>query len=56
MRSEEGYDFPVESTAMALRGAVNGVVEGIMREPHYDARGYGEELVEMFGRVVRNTR
>ena len=45
-------DFPLESTAMALQGAVNSVVEKILREPGYNARGYGEDLVVIFGRVV----
>ncbi|MDT5195894.1 MAG: hypothetical protein QOF88_2926 [Mycobacterium sp.] len=49
-------DFPVGSTAVALRGAVNGVVEKILREPDYDVRGYGEDLVEIFGRATRSTR
>ncbi|BBY63447.1 TetR/AcrR family transcriptional regulator [Mycolicibacterium helvum] len=51
-RNGEFGDFPLESTAMAVRGAVNSVVEKILREPGYDARGYGEDLVEIFGRVV----
>jgi AcrR family transcriptional regulator len=49
-------DFPVESIATAVRGAVYGVVEKILQEPGYDATGYGEDLVEMFGRVVRGPR
>ena len=44
--------FPVGSVAIALRGAVNGVVEKILREPVFDVRGYGEDLVDVFGRVV----
>jgi AcrR family transcriptional regulator len=51
-RDGEFGDFPLESTAMALRGAINSVVEKVMREPDYDARGYGEDLVEIFGRIV----
>jgi AcrR family transcriptional regulator len=46
-------DFPLESTAVALRGAVNAVVEQILREPEYDATGYAEDLIEIFGRIVR---
>jgi AcrR family transcriptional regulator len=46
-------DFPVDSTAIALRGAVNAVVEKILRDPDFDARRYGDDLVEVFGRVVR---
>ena len=55
-RDGEFGDFPVESTAIALRGAVNGVVEKILQEPDYDARGYGEDLVEIFGRAVGGRR
>jgi hypothetical protein len=42
--------------AIALRGAVNAVVEKILRDPGYDARGYGEDLVEIFGRAVGGSR
>lgn len=45
-------DFPIASMALALRGAVNAVVEKILREPDFDARAYGEDLVAIFGRVV----
>jgi AcrR family transcriptional regulator len=55
-RDGEFDDFPIDSTGIALRGAVTGVVEKILREPNYDARGYGEDLVEIFGRIVRDTR
>jgi hypothetical protein len=55
-RDGEFSDFPVESMAIALRGAINAVVEKILREPDYDARGYGEDLVEIFGRAVRSSR
>jgi AcrR family transcriptional regulator len=55
-RDGEFGDFPVESMAIALRGAINAVVEKILREPDYDARGYGEDLVEIFGRAVRSPR
>jgi AcrR family transcriptional regulator len=41
-------DFPIESMAIALRGAVNAVVEKILREPDFDARSYGEDLVKIF--------
>jgi AcrR family transcriptional regulator len=55
-REGEFGDFPLESTAIALRGAVTAVVDKILREPAFDARGYGEDMVEIFGRVMRNTR
>ena len=55
-RDGEFGDFPVESMGIALRGAINAVVEKVLREPDYDARGYGEDLVEIFGRAVRSTR
>jgi hypothetical protein len=38
--------------ALALRGAVNAVVEKILREPEFDAHAYGEDLVAIFGRSV----
>jgi AcrR family transcriptional regulator len=48
----EFRDFPVESLAIALRGAVNAVVEKILREPEFDAWSYGEDLVRIFGDAV----
>jgi hypothetical protein len=42
----------VESLAIALRGAVNAVVEKILREPEFDAWSYGEDLVRIFGDAV----
>jgi AcrR family transcriptional regulator len=55
-RDGEFGDFPLESTALALRGAVNSVVEKVLREPHYDTMGYGDDLVEIFGRIVKSAR
>ncbi|HET6733713.1 TetR/AcrR family transcriptional regulator [Mycobacterium sp.] len=55
-RDGEFGDFPVQSTAIALRGAVNGVVERVLREPGYDAQSYAEDLIEVFGRIVRGPR
>lgn len=49
-------DFPVASMALALRGAVNAVVDKILREPGFDARAYGEDLVAIFGRAVAVNR
>lgn len=54
-RDGEFHEFPVESTAMALRGAINAVVDQILRERDYDAAGYGDDLVDIFGRIVRRT-
>ncbi|MGE2714418.1 TetR/AcrR family transcriptional regulator [Mycolicibacterium litorale] len=51
-RGGEFGNFPVESTAIALRGAVNGVIEKVLREPGYDTAGYAEDLVEIFDRIV----
>lgn len=51
-KSGEFSSFPVDSTAIALRGAVNAVVEKILQDPIFDARGYAEDLVTMFGRAV----
>lgn len=55
-RGGEFGDFPVQSTAIALRGAVNGVVEKVLREPGYDTGGYAEDLIEIFGRIVVGSR
>jgi AcrR family transcriptional regulator len=55
-RDGEFGDFPVESMAVALRGAVTAVVDKVLREPGFDARGYGEDLVEIFGRAVGSSR
>lgn len=49
-------DFPVDSMAIALRGAVNAVVEKILHDPDFDARAYGEDLVAIFGRALGATR
>lgn len=54
--SGEFGDFPVESVATALSGAGNAIVEKLMQEPNFDAHRYGEDLVEIFGRVVRSPR
>lgn len=51
-QNREFGEFAVGSMSMALRGAVNAVVEKILREPDFDARGYGNDLVDIFGRVV----
>ncbi|MFL0179020.1 TetR/AcrR family transcriptional regulator [Mycobacterium sp. SMC-15] len=51
-RDHEFGQFPVGSMSMALRGAVNAVVEKILREPDFDARTYAEDLVEIFGSAV----
>jgi AcrR family transcriptional regulator len=45
-------DFPVTSMSIALRGAVNAVVEKILRDPDFDAPAYGEDLVAIFGRAI----
>ena len=55
-RDGQFEDFPVQSTAIALRGAVNGVVEKVLREPDYDAGRYAEDLIEIFGRIVGGSR
>jgi len=51
-QDREFGDFPVTSMALALRGAVNAVVEKILHEPDFDARSYGDDLVAIFGRAV----
>lgn len=55
-RDGEFGDFPVQSTAIALRGAVNGVVEKVLREPGYDATRYADDLIELFNRIVGESR
>jgi AcrR family transcriptional regulator len=55
-RDGEFGDFPLQSTAIALRGAVNGVVEKVLREPGYEAGSYADDLVEIFGRIVAGLR
>jgi AcrR family transcriptional regulator len=55
-RDGEFGAFPVDSTALALRGSVNAVVEKILHDSDFDARSYGEELAELFGRAVRGPR
>jgi len=55
-RDGEFGDFPVASMAVALRGAVTAVVDKVLREPGFDARAYGEDLVEIFGRAVGSSR
>lgn len=51
-QNREFGDFPATSMAIALRGAVNAAVEKILRDPDFDARSYGEDLVTIFGRAV----
>ena len=55
-QDHEFGDFPVASTATALRGAVNAVVEKILRDPAFDAPAYAEDLVAIFGRAVEVRR
>lgn len=55
-RDGEFGTFPVDSMAIALPGAVNAVVEKILHDPDFDARAYGEDLVELFGRAVGGSR
>ncbi|MDG4669181.1 TetR/AcrR family transcriptional regulator [Mycobacterium sp. 236(2023)] len=51
-RDKEFGDFPVESMSVALRGAVNAVVDKILREPDFDAPAYSEDLVTIINRAV----
>lgn len=55
-RDGEFGDFPVTSTAIALRGAVNGVVEPVLRDPGFDAPRYAEDVIDIFGRIVGRSR
>ena len=51
-QDHEFGDFSTGSMALALRGAVNAVVEKILRDPDFDARSYADDLVDIFSRVV----
>lgn len=55
-RKREFRKFNVDSMAIAVRAAVNATAEQVIRDPDFDVRGYGEDLVETFGRAVRSTR
>jgi len=46
-------EFDVARTAMAIRGALNGAVLDIARDPDFDMDGYGKELVALFDRATR---
>jgi AcrR family transcriptional regulator len=48
----EFADFPVDSIAMAVRGAINAAVEKILVDPEFDAHRYSQDLVDAFNRVV----
>lgn len=50
--SGEFDDFPVAAVAIAMRAAINAAVENILRDPHFDALAYGEDLIAIFGRAV----
>ncbi|MUM19281.1 MULTISPECIES: TetR/AcrR family transcriptional regulator [unclassified Mycobacteroides] len=52
-KSGEFASFPVDSTAIAVRGAVNAVVEKVLQNADFDAHGYAEDLVKLFTRAVR---
>jgi AcrR family transcriptional regulator len=47
---------PVTSVAIALRGAVDGSVAQLMRDPDFDAAAYGEDVVALFDRIVGDAR
>lgn len=55
-RVHEFGAFPVESMTTALRGAVNAVVEKMLRDSTFDAPSYAEDLVAIFGRAVEVRR
>lgn len=40
--------FPAPVMAVALRGALNGAVAEVLRDPGFDVLGYGEEMVTVF--------
>jgi len=47
---------PVKSFATALRGVIDASVAQIMRDPDFDAVGYGEDVAEMFDRMIAGNR
>jgi AcrR family transcriptional regulator len=51
-RDGEFGELPVESTSIALRGAVNAVVEKILRDPEFDAGAYGRDVLTIFGTAL----
>ena len=51
-RNGEFGDFPADSVAIALRGAVNASVEKILAETDFDPRAYGEDVAQIFGRFL----
>ncbi len=55
-QDREFGDFPIASMALAIRGSVNAVVEKILRDPDFDARAYGEDLVAIFSGAVAVTK
>jgi AcrR family transcriptional regulator len=55
-RNREFRKFAVDSMAIALRAVVNATAEQVMRDPDFDVRRYGEDLLETFGRAVQSTR
>lgn len=55
-RKGEFGGLPVRSVAIALRGALDGAVTAIMRDADFDAAAYGEDVVEIFGRIARRKR
>lgn len=55
-RREKLAGVPVTSIAIALRGAVDGSVAQLMRDPDFDATAYGEDVAKMFDRIVGDGR
>jgi AcrR family transcriptional regulator len=55
-RDGEFQGLSARSVAIAVRGALDGSVAVIMRDPDFDARGYREDVTTMFNRIMRSTR
>jgi AcrR family transcriptional regulator len=51
-KSGEFGEFAIPAAAIALRAAVHATVENILRDPQFDAVGYGEDLIALFNRAV----
>jgi AcrR family transcriptional regulator len=56
VRTGEFNSLSPEFMKNALRGALDGAVWSLSRDPDYNLVGYGEELVEIFDRATRSSR
>lgn len=52
-RGGEFRALPTRSMALALRGALNGAVTQILRDPTFDVRGYCRDVADLFDNATR---